>query len=52
LKGNKGSMISSNVFFKVDRCTNETKESWEEPCASPEEIDEFVYDLEVHTWTV
>jgi len=45
-------MESSNIFFRIDRCTNSTKSDYDEPCASPEQIDNYFYDLEVQTWAV
>jgi len=45
-------MISSNIEFIVDKCDNATKKEYEPPCASPEEINRYIYDLEVNTWAV
>ena len=50
LQGDEASMVSQSMNFKVDRCTQSRKKDGEKPCASEEEIDEYLYDLQVDTW--
>ena len=50
VKGDLGSMISKRIRFEVNKCSNATKP--EQDCASPEEIEEYVKDLQIDTWNM
>lgn len=48
LKGDPGTMISDKMVFQVRKCNPEI----DKDCASPEEIDKFVQDLTIETWSI
>ena len=52
LKGEPANMEYKNIEFRVDRCNNENRKAGEPACASEQEIDDFIYDLEIDTWMI
>ena len=49
LLGDEGSMITSNVVFKIDKC-NPSRIS--EPCFDDNAIRNFIYDLQIDSWVL
>ena len=37
--------------FRVDKCVNETENDEKGRCASPEEINKFISNVKIETWT-
>ena len=40
------------IEFKVDRCNNANLKPGEPPCASDQEINEFLHDFEISSWVI
>jgi hypothetical protein len=49
LKGNVKAFSTEEIVFKIERCNNE-KRNKSDPCHPEEEIDKFIYDLEVQSF--
>ena len=48
LFGHRGMMKTSTFDYRVSRCVNTTAKT----CKTPQEIDYFLRDLEVDTWSM
>ena len=49
LRGDASSMVNKNIAFRVDRCGTTIKT---QNCASSREIDDYIYDFQVDSWSV
>ena len=53
IRGDLGSMLSKKMRFEINRCDNETRRAnGLSDCATSEEIDEYVKDVQIDTWNM
>lgn len=51
LQGHQEANKSKSIIFQAKKCNNETHKENETKCASPEEIDDYIKDVVIGTWT-
>ena len=42
--------FSKSLTFEINKCSNETLGPNDEPCHSPEAVEEYMKDVQVETW--
>lgn len=53
LKGDISMLEAKIAEFRVNKCSNESRAAQgKTPCKSDEEIDDYVKDIEIETWTI
>ena len=52
LKGEPANMRYKNIEFRVDRCDDSKRTKDQQACASEQEINDFIYDLEIDSWII
>jgi hypothetical protein len=42
--------FSKSLTFEINKCSNETLGPDDDPCHSPEAVEEYMKDVQVETW--
>jgi hypothetical protein len=50
LSGNEVSMNSMSLSFEISKCSDENLDEGDLPCASQDEIEEYIQDIQVESW--